>query len=106
MKDYIQGPWRKGTGISDVIVNADGEYIASVWGRTADEARARTSLIADAPAMAALLKKTALLLVNGAEGAITDTVWSGIGTTLWEEIANLLEQATGEVLSPEDGGAP
>ncbi|MDI1303011.1 MAG: hypothetical protein PSX71_13990 [bacterium] len=55
MKDHIQGPWRKGAGISDVIVSAEGEYVASVWGRTAEEARARTSMVVAAPEMRELL---------------------------------------------------
>lgn len=55
--DTIKGPWRKGTGIAAVIVNRDGEYLASVWGRTQQESNERTALMAAAPDLLAALKE-------------------------------------------------
>lgn len=61
-KNHHKAPWRKGTGIAAVIVNCEGEYLASVWGRTQQESNERTALMAAAPELLEACKEALPLL--------------------------------------------
>lgn len=58
MKCTLYAPWKKGAGLSTVIVGEGGEAIASVFpGRTSAETNERADVIIAAPELLALLKE-------------------------------------------------
>lgn len=63
MKNTLCSPWKKGAGLSTVIVGEGGEAIASIFpGRTSAETNERADLIISAPDLLAACKATIPLL--------------------------------------------
>lgn len=58
----LNGPWKKGTGITGAVVDASGNYVCTVFGVTMEEVHQREAVIAVAPESLEAVRKLVKLV--------------------------------------------